>query len=102
MVIYTTGAAVWLLLLIAAVPYVRRIRHPDQRPLAAYLIFVTVFGLALLILATVLGWLSSLFELEVLLRDPFAAVVAVALVCVPAFVLARWQARKPPARVMPP
>jgi hypothetical protein len=100
--IYTTGAAVWLLLLIAAVPYVRRIRHPDQRPLAAYLIFVTVFGLALLILAAALGWLLRLFELEDLLRDPFAAVVIVALVCVPAFVVASWQARKPPSRVMPP
>ena len=99
--IYTTGAAVWLLLLIAAVPYVRRIRHPDQRPLAAYLIFVTVFGLALLILAAAVGWLLSLFELDHLLGDPFAAVVVVALVSVPAFIVASWQARKPPSRVMP-
>ena len=42
------------------------------------------------------------FDLEDLLGERFAAVVIVALVCVPAFVVARWQARKPPSRVMPP
>lgn len=100
--IYTTGVVVWLVLMIAAVPYVRRIRHPDQRPLAAWLIFVSVFGLALLVLSSLLGWLLGLLRMENLLADPFAVIFLVLLVCVPAFLLAHWQARKPPSRVMPP
>jgi hypothetical protein len=65
---------IWIAFFILAIPLIRRIRHPDQRPFAAYLIFVSLFTLVA----------GILFALLFLL-----------LVFVPALLVATWQARKP-------
>ena len=41
------GIMVLATLLLAAWPYAQHIRHPETRPLAAYLIFVTIISAAL-------------------------------------------------------
>jgi hypothetical protein len=85
-------------ILAAAVPYVGRIRHPDKKPLAAYLIFVSVFVTAAVVFLTLLAWLASRLGLVSLLGDPGPALLFLALVFLPAVALATWQARKPPWR----
>jgi hypothetical protein len=46
-------------LLVAAIPYVMRIRHPRQKPLAAYLIFVFVLVTFAAVLFRLLVWLAG-------------------------------------------
>lgn len=90
------------LILAAAIPYVGRIRHPEQKPLAAYLIFMTVFIVVAVVLFSLLGWLVTLFELGHTLSRPGPAVLFLVLVFLPAILLAGWLARKPPWRQGPP
>lgn len=93
---YFVGLALWLAFLVAAILYTRRVRHPNARPLAAYLIFVIVFTVSafvmyagLIILLQVSGHVDDLV-------DPIAAALFLAAVFIPAFFIARWQLRKPP------
>lgn len=90
------------MLLAAAVPYVARIRHREQKPLAAYLIFVLVFAAAVVVLLGALAWLAIELGLSPALGEPGPALLFLALVFLPAFGLATWQARKPPRRQGPP
>ena len=87
-----------VVVLAAAIPYVARIRHPDQKLLAAYLIFVSVFVTATVVLLALLGWLASHLGLSPLLEDTGPALIFLALAFLPALALATWQARKPPWR----
>ena len=89
-------------LLVAAIPYVMRIRHPRQKPLAAYLIFVFVFAAVAAVLFRLLVWLAGMLGLGDALGDPGPALLFITLVFLPALVLATWQARKPPWRQAPP
>ncbi len=91
-----------VLILAAAVPYIARIRHPEQKPLAAYLIFVTVFILVAVLLFNLLGWLVTQLELGQTLDKPGPAVLFLVLIFLPAIILAGWLARKPPWRQGPP
>lgn len=91
-----------MLILAAAIPYVARIRHPEQKPLAAYLIFVTVFILVAVLLFSLLGWLVTLYELGQTLSRPGPAMLFLIMVFLPAILLAGWLARKPPWRQGPP
>ncbi|AGA32778.1 hypothetical protein TVNIR_1098 [Thioalkalivibrio nitratireducens DSM 14787] len=93
---------VWIAFFILAIPLVRRIRHPDQRPLAAYLIFVSLFTLVAGILFALLSWLAVLLGLSQALERLSPAVVFLVLVFAPAFFVATWQARKPRWRRPPP
>ncbi len=93
---------VWLGLFILAVPLVQRIRHPDQRLLAAYLIFVTLFTVASALLFWLLSWLAVILNVSDALERLFPAIVFLLLVFGPAFALAIWQARKPRWRRPPP
>jgi hypothetical protein len=86
----------------AAIPYVRRIRHPEQKPLAAYLIFLFTFAAAAVMLFSLLAWLASRLGFEPALSNTGPAVLFLALVFVPAIALATWQARKPPWPKGPP
>lgn len=95
---YTIGMLVWIALLVAAMPYVNRIRHPDQKPVAAYLIFVFMFLIVSAVLYGVLGWLASALGLALLFGEVMGTVTFLALIFIPAFLMARWLARKPPWR----
>lgn len=90
------------ILLLASMPYVARIRHPEQRPFAAYLIFVSIFAVASAVLFGVLTWVAGTLGLTEALSQPVPAVAFLLLVFVPALALARWQARQPPWRQGPP
>jgi hypothetical protein len=91
-----------IVLLVAAVPYVVAIRHPRQKPFAAYLIFVSVFAVSAAVLAGLLAWLAGRFDLTAALRNTLPAVVFLLLIVLPALALATWQARKPPWRQQGP
>lgn len=88
--------AVWLILLALAVPYVRRTRHPDVKPLAAFMMFIILFSLVGGLLFLTLSWLALETGQAAALRHPLGALVFLALVFVPAFLLARWVIRRPP------
>ena len=93
---------VWIAFFILAVPLVRRMRHPDQRPFAAYLIFVSLFTLVAGILFALLSWLLVALGLSQALERLLPAIVFLLLVFVPAFLVAKWQAKKPRWRRPPP
>lgn len=90
------GLTIVAMILIAAIPYVARIRHPRQKPLAAYLIFIFMFIITVSVLFTILLWLVSLFDLSAALSKPWPSVLFLALIFLPAIALGTWQARKPP------
>lgn len=91
-----------LILLLAAIPYVARARHPEQRRLAAYLVFVSVFAVTSAAMFVLLATAANALGLGELLERSVPALVFLVLVFVPALLLARWQARKPPWRHGPP
>lgn len=96
---YTISMLVWIALLVAAMPYVNRIRHPDQTPVAAYLIFVFMFLIVSAVLYGVLGWLAAVLDLARLFGNVVMGTITfLALIFIPAFLMARWLARKPPWR----
>lgn len=92
---------VGVLLLVAAVPYVRRIRHPDQRLLAAYLIFMTLTLTGSVVMYALLVPLFQSLSLLSYLKHPVGALVFTILIFLPGFLLGSWQARKPPVRRRP-
>lgn len=94
--------AVAIGLLAAAVPYVAWIRHPEQKPFAAYLVFVTVFAVACVVLFVALGWIADTLGVARSLGPTGIAVALVLLGVVPALIVATWQARQPPSRRRPP
>lgn len=96
------GVIVVLILLLTAIPYVARIRHPGQRPFAAYLVFVSVFAVVSAVTFALLAAAANALGLGELLERSVPALVFLVLVFVPALLLARWQARKPPWREGPP
>ncbi|TVP87663.1 MAG: hypothetical protein EA347_07230 [Thioalkalivibrio sp.] len=93
---------VWIAFFILAIPLVLRIRHPDQRPFAAYLIFVTLFTLIAGLLFALFSWLAVVLGLAEALERLLPAIVFLLLVFTPAFWVAIWQARKPRWRRPPP
>ena len=95
---YALGSLISIALLVAAVPYVARIRDANQKPFAAYLIFVSVFAASAAVLASLLAWLAAESGLAASLDKTGFAILFLALIFLPAFALATWQARKPPWR----
>ena len=95
---YWTSLLAGAAILGVAIPYVMRIRHPEQKPLAAYLIFVSVFVTAAIVLYSLLAWLALKLGREAGLGHTGPALLFLVLVFLPAIVLASWQARKPPWR----
>ncbi|NDP49551.1 MAG: hypothetical protein GZ085_14420 [Sulfuriferula multivorans] len=93
------GIILWFVLLLLAIPYVRRAKHPRTKPLAAYMVFVTLFSVGAAVMFSVLLMLLSGYGgLDALHNVPGAALFLV-LVFVPAFLLGRWQLKKPPRQV---
>lgn len=93
---YWTSMLIGIVILLAAIPYVARIRHPKQKALAAYFIFVSVFVASATLLFNLFAWLAYRLELGAELSRPAPALLFLALIVVPAIVLATWLARKPP------
>jgi len=89
---------IWAVILALAYPYVQRAKHPDAKPLAAYLIFVTVLSTATVVLFFALGQLFQAAGWAGLLAHTAFAPVLLVLVFGPAFLLARWVLRLPPRR----
>jgi hypothetical protein len=96
------GAAI----LAAEIPYTASIRHPDQKRLAAYLIFVNLFVASAVVFFSPAAWLATrpgMVELE----QPEPALAFLALRLVPANALTTWQtsslplAQALPARLTP-
>lgn len=92
----THEIAAWVVFLILAIPYVMWAKHPATKPIAAYLIFVTVFSVA--------GWViySVASVLAAGLMDPTTpnyralqlTVFGISLIL--GILIAHWQVRKPP------
>jgi len=86
---------IWLAILVLSVIYVLRRRDRSQQPVAAAAIFVTAFTAAAVVLFFVLGWLVEILGITDMLTSVFGGIVFLALVFVPAWLVARWQALKP-------
>ena len=95
---YWPSIVIGLVILVAAIPYVARIRHPAQKPFAAYLIFLTVFLASGIVLFAVLTWLAGSLGVVDALNRLIPALLFLILVFVPAIALGTWQARKPPTK----
>lgn len=93
---YGAALGLWAAFLVVAIYYTRRERHPRIKPLAAYMIFVTVFTVASFVLFAAIIILLGALGQERALANPVAAVIVLFVMFVPAFFLARWQIRKPP------
>jgi hypothetical protein len=93
----TIALAVGVLAL--AAPYVGWIRHPAQKPFAAYLVFVSVFALACIVLFLALAWLTGVLGVRESLGRGGLALLLIVLGVLPAFAIATWQARQPPSRL---
>jgi hypothetical protein len=89
-------------ILAAAAPYVARVRHPEQRPFAAYTIFVIIFAVTALLLFIFIGWMADTLGFIEALGRVGMMVLLVIFGLGPAFALATWQVRKPPMRMPPP
>ncbi len=99
---YLAGLALWAAFLVAAIFYTRRARHPGVRPLAAYLIFIIVFTVTSFAIFAASTALLQALGAAGALTDPAAAVLFLAAVFVPAFLVARWQLRRPPRQPRKP
>jgi len=84
------------LVLILAVPYVRRFRHPESRPVAAYLIFVLAFLAGAAVLYGILTTLLFVFGVGHVLSTVRGAAVFLVLDLVPPLILAHYLIRRPP------
>lgn len=92
----TLALVIWLVLLALAFPYVRRARHPDTQPFAAYLLFVMLFSVVSGALFFVLSWIAVIAGWAPALADPLWALAYLVLVFAPGFLFARWMIRRPP------
>mgnify|MGYP000041247158 FL=1 len=88
----------WGLLMIAAAFYTQRARHPEAKPLAAYLIFITLFSAVTFFLFGSFTFLLEAAGWTGLLESWSGSLFFLATVFLPAFVIARWQLKKPPRR----
>lgn len=99
---YGMEIAVFVAIILLAIPYVKRICHPEQRPFAAYLIFVSVFAVTAAIVYSLLVQLMVGMNRAPLLEAPAVALLFLALVFLPAIAFATVLARKPRRRQGPP
>lgn len=93
------GILVWLVFLLLAMPYVQRAKHPDAQSVAAYMVFIILFSAMAVVMYSL--WLLVLGSLSAvsLLHHPLGAAIFLAMVFAPAFLLARWQLKKPPRKM---
>ncbi|MDT3706537.1 MAG: hypothetical protein ROZ09_06885 [Thiobacillus sp.] len=92
----TMALIIWLVLLAFAFPYVRRARHPEVKPLAAFLLFVMLFSVVSGSLYFALLWIVLKMGWAAMLANALWALLFLVLVFAPAFLLARWMIKRPP------
>jgi hypothetical protein len=97
MAIDTTTVLLALVLLAAVAPYVAWVRHPRQRPFAAYMVFVSVFAVAAVVLFVLLAWVVQALDLGAVMGPWGLGALLLVLGVAPAFAVATWQARQPPS-----
>jgi hypothetical protein len=92
------GLLLWLAFLLLAMPYVRRAKHPDAQLVSAYMVFVILFSVVSVVtyslLLLLLGGLSAI----PMLHHPLGALAFLFMVFAPAFLVARWQIKRPPRK----
>lgn len=93
------GIILWLVLMVLALPYVWRARHPRAQTLAAYMIFVTLFSMGAGVMYSIVILLLGTYDRLAYLHHPLGAIAVLVVVFVPSFFLGRWQLKKPPRRV---
>ncbi|MGD8809961.1 MAG: hypothetical protein PVG24_10170 [Gammaproteobacteria bacterium] len=99
---YGIALGLWIVFIVAAIVYATRARHPETRPLAAFMIFTIVFTTIAFSLFAALTLLAQAMALDAALRNPVAAAIFLAIVFLPAFLGARYVIRRPPRRRAPP
>jgi hypothetical protein len=99
---YMIALGLWALFLIAAIAYAQRERHPESKPLAAYMIFVIAFTVTAFVIFGTAVFVLQATGYTAILDNPVAAVLFLILVFGPAFLVGRWQLRKPPRRPRQP
>lgn len=82
-------------------PAAQMVRHPDHRPLAAYLVFVSVFALSAAALFTAIIAVARAAGLLEAMSGGGAAALILIVILIPAFFAARWVVRRPPMRRRP-
>src|SRR5512139_1530768 len=92
----TLALVIWLILLALAFPYVRRVKHPQVKPLAAFLLFAMLFSVVSGTLYFALLWVVLKVGWAAMLASAFSALAFLALVFAPAFLFARWMIKRPP------
>jgi energy-coupling factor transporter transmembrane protein EcfT len=85
--------------MLLAIPYVRHAKHPRAKLVAAYMVFAILFSVGSIVMYSVLLVLLGRYIGLGFLQHPLGAVIFLTLVFVPAFLLARWQLKKPPRQV---
>jgi hypothetical protein len=100
----STALILWIVFILGAGIYSLRARHPDVRPVAAFMIFAIVFTTIAFSLYAVLTILAEAVNRTAMLDNPIVAGLFLAVVFVPAFFGARQMIRRPPrrGRVRPP
>jgi len=101
MPVITLEIVAWLVILLLAIPFVSWTRHPQTKPLAAYLIFITILSVA--------GWitygvLSALMAGVADTRSETYSALQLTVFgasLVAGILLGVWQIRKPPRKSPP-
>lgn len=102
--LFSTGHLVWVLVaivIVAAWPYSQLVKHERHAPLAAFLLFTGVLILAAAALYLVIIVLVTAFGLAAYLHSWLAAIIIIALILVPAVLLARRIVGRPPRKERP-
>ena len=88
----------WFVALLAFIPYVARARHPESKPLGAYLSFVTIFSLVAYVIFGGILAVDSTNWASLPLESVVAAAVVLIAAFVPAFLAASWMISTRPPR----
>lgn len=94
----------WIVFVVGAGVYATRARHPDIKPVAAFMIFALVFTTIAFVIYAALTIVVQALGATASLDNPLVAAVFLAAVFLPAFFGARRMIRRPPRRggVSPP
>lgn len=90
--------SLWGAIMMGAIFYTQEARHRDLPPLAAYLIFMTAFSTAAIVLFASLSLLVEALDVVAHLEHPLAAIAFQVAVFLPAVLIGRRLIRKAPRR----
>lgn len=87
-----------LIVVAGAVAFAIRFRHPEQKPLAATLIFLTAFGAGTIVMFNLASLVFAWVGVDQMLGHGLVTILLVLVGLVPGFLLATWLIRRPPMR----